>query len=269
MTQEREEMLMALITKSPLALLTLKAEEDIKFVNNLLPYSIGFEIECFQGRGFKESDFKMIPNIMAVSIDSGEQRFRIPNGIEGMICLWHISETLKVNSLLNYGSGIHYHVDMTRNYRLLDRKIMMQNEEWMLEDLDSWNYEGTYNIRGCSNLITGSWFRYQPDFKTCEFRVGSMTFEYHELLDKMIKASIIITKLVNIIGGQHALIDSKPVLNSDKLLNFVSAPRKHNNDLIALEVGDLRKQLLELKSEGCDKEEEDIEAIMRNRIIRK
>jgi hypothetical protein len=77
-----------------------------------LPYSIGIEIECDRNDNYNIENFKNIPDIVEVLSTNGEERFRIPNGIKGLCCLYNISEQLKNNCSYS-SSGIHYHVDFS------------------------------------------------------------------------------------------------------------------------------------------------------------
>ena len=91
-------------------------------------YSTGFEIECSCKEDVNFKAFRNIPNIIEADVNTcNEQRFRIPNGIEGLQCLFNISIVLKKEALLNPGSGIHYHIDCTDYYdeivKLVDLKI--------------------------------------------------------------------------------------------------------------------------------------------------
>ena len=93
-----------------------KVEGKLQSVaNSYLPYSTGVEIECTSKDNISLSaarlGFNNIPNIIEVDIDYREQRFRIPKGISGAICLYEICEKLKLMCMLNMGSGIHYHID--------------------------------------------------------------------------------------------------------------------------------------------------------------
>lgn len=183
------------IYQFPLSLKTLKNDILINQINNFLPYSIGIEIECNQLKCFNISKFKSIANILDVNCDNNEQRFRIPSGIKGMICLFEICKNLQLYSELNLGSGIHYHVDMTKTYDLLDTNIIDNNSEWILNELDNWNYKGTYNKRVCEFNTNSNWVRFQSCFKTAEFRIGEMSFDYKVLIKRIIHISEIISKL--------------------------------------------------------------------------
>lgn len=180
----------------PLVLLSIKDQSLIDIINNYLPYSIGIEIECNQAPTFDVNRFKNIPDIMEVNVDSAEQRYRIPNGLAGLICLYNICEELKINSELNPDSGHHYHVDMTNSFHLLSSEYIEQNEDWMLKELDTWKYTGRFNTRRIRFSTSHNWMRFQPDFKTAEIRIGNMTFDYNVIVSRLIHACTIIKRLV-------------------------------------------------------------------------
>jgi len=168
----------------------------IKEVANFyLPFDTGFEVECNRGNNFNIENFQNIPNIKAVNIDSYEQRFRIPPGLEGFKCLYNISEQLKLNSIPNLGSGIHYHIDFTKYYHYLNERSIAQHKFWILNELDTWNYNGTYNNRDMQ--FSRCWVRCHNTYKTLEFRIGEMTFEYDILLKRIMHLQRIVKDLIN------------------------------------------------------------------------
>lgn len=171
-------------------------------IDGYLPRSIGIEIECDQGPTFDKEFFTNIPYIMDVGIDSYEQRYRIPNGLRGLVCLYLISLTCKQHSLLNVSSGIHYHIDLTDCF--FDFKHALENSKesqtFLLSQLDEWDYKGTYNTRCLGS--GGVWARFQEGFKTLEIRIGEMTFDY-EVLIKRIRS---ITRIVEILMDTHGII---------------------------------------------------------------
>lgn len=200
MDKEKRKFINKGVLTTPLLLLTLTEPEDIQYVNTLLPFDTGFEIECDLKEVYSENCddiktiFKNIPFIKNVDINNYEQRFRIPHGIKGLICLYYISINLKIFHELNYGSGIHYHIDSTLDYDYLVGKLTNgSTREWLLKQLDAWKYEGTYNKRGITNY-GGSWIRPQSGFKTFELRVGSMTFSYEQLVKRIIHGHQIIRR---------------------------------------------------------------------------
>lgn len=205
-----EELIEEGVYTSPLALLSIKDRTLINIINNYLPYSIGIEIECMKSSTFDLTKFTNIPNIMSVDIDSSEQRFRIPNGLSGLICLYNICDELKVNSELNPDSGHHYHIDMTNTYSLLNRYFITNNEEWILNDLDSWGYIGTYNKRCVRFDSDHNWIRFQDTFKTAEIRIGNMTFDYEVIVKRLIHACKIIQKLNKQLVQNENISYSKP-----------------------------------------------------------
>lgn len=179
-----------------------QTSETIEVADYLLPYSVGIEIEC----GFDvnvtstiESKirkiFHSISNIIEVDVNNTEQRFRIPNGINGLICLFEISYNLKKYHMLNPSSGIHYHIDCSDVYKYFNNEVIKQNSHWILNELDSWNYKGSYNKRLCTFSMSHNWVRFQKSFKTMEYRIGEMTFDYHLLLTRIHHASSITSRL--------------------------------------------------------------------------
>lgn len=179
------------IFENPIPLLNIKNSKLIAKINNYLPYSSAFEVECMQKRSFDIESFKSISDIMAVDCDRDEQRFRVPAGLKGLVCLYNIAEQLVLNSELNPESGIHYHVDCTDIWDYITGEIIESNAEWILKELDRWSPEYTTTSRGIStskqgcNIPYGGWLRFNG-LKTMEFRVGEMTFDYSILAKRMI-----------------------------------------------------------------------------------
>jgi hypothetical protein len=150
-----------------------------------LPYSVGIEFECDQKSTYNLEVFKNISNIMAVDVDNAEQRYRIPNGINGLICLFDLSLKLKEYSLLN--GGIHFHVDFTDNPECITQENVDCHKEWILTELDSWEYGGTYNKRDIA-INSRKWVRFNTygSKTTMEFRMMNQTFEYSMLAKRII-----------------------------------------------------------------------------------
>lgn len=244
---------------NPLILITVKDESIINRVNKLLPYSTGFEIECFKSEFFKDSNFTIIPNILAVQTDDYEQRYRIPNGISGLICLFNICNQLRLDSKLNPLSGIHYHIDTTDCFEDL-KKVALNNQNWILNELDSWNYKGTYNARGID--ISQRWIKFNC-LKTFEFRIGEMSFDYKVLVNRIIHANNIVKRLKDQINIPEP---TYPIIEADKILDYLKSKKSENH-----------RKLLELdnklnsKKEQRNKEEWDkinIQQVINNRVIR-
>src|SRR5687768_16362332 len=118
---------------SPLSLLAIKDKQVIQYLNELIPYSRAFEIECDKSPVYSNEAFRNIPDIMDVNNSDFEQRYRIPNGLRGIICIYNISTQLKINSLLNPHSSIHYHTDCTDCYYNISSLIQKpENVEYIL-----------------------------------------------------------------------------------------------------------------------------------------
>ncbi len=198
--QQGYSFIRAAIKSFPLPLAKLKGK--LKGVaNSYLPYSTGMEIECH----FKHNDypssvmidiFNQIEHIMAVDIDYGEQRFRIPNGIKGAICLYNICEKLKLFSTLNLASGIHYHVDFTDITKNQFNNLLEQHKgtnSFILKALKSWDYKGSYNswyVSGAKDAV-----RFHKTYQTVEFRIGEMTFDYELMIKRILHCQNICKKL--------------------------------------------------------------------------
>lgn len=203
-------------------------ENDIdanKVSNYYLPYSIGIEIECVQKDTFNIEDFKSIPNILAIECDEYEQRFRIPSGLKGLQCLYRISQALKLNSLLNPLSGIHYHVDCSDTYDKFTPEIVADNEDWILKELDSWGYRGTYNKRKIEFTFSHNWIRFQSSFKTMECRIGEMTFDYVLLVKRIFHLSSIVKRFKEIAVHKYLQTNS-PILLYVEDVNTILENRK-------------------------------------------
>lgn len=182
-----------------------------------LPYSTGFEIECFiQNEEFLDI-FKTIPFLISSENDKDELRFRIPNGIKGLHCLYHISIYLKKYALLRKNSGIHYHIDCTDVYDLFTSDFINKHSDYILTELDTWNYKGSYNPRKCVFSESRNWVRFKESTKTMEFRIGEMTFDYSLLFKRIIHCNSIVYSLKNLLINPYYLYEKdniKEILNN-------------------------------------------------------
>lgn len=164
--------------------LALDVEDKIvqKLALFYFPYSVGFEIETMTSdiRIFDE-----IPYLMENKSSVSELRFRIPNGIKGIQCLFNISIYLKKYTELNPDSGIHYHVDCTDVYDLFTFDFINKQSKYILTELDKWEYKGTYNPRLCVFSGNRNWVRFKNSTKTIEIRIGEMTFDYELLFERI------------------------------------------------------------------------------------
>lgn len=229
------------VYNTPLVLLSFTTKDDIEKANNYLPYSTGFEIECDKGELYNENNFKSIPNILAVSNDSSEQRYRIPNGITGLICLYNISIQLKLNSKLT-DSGIHYHIDCNDSDMILIKEKLEENKNSILNELGSWEYKGSYNKRniGCK----GNWIAIRS--QTLEFRIGEMTFDYEILVKRIIHANDIVRRIKRSIGIPEPTYSSP---DKSKILNYIRSIDLSDG---GVKLRDLRARLEKLKQSSDD-----------------
>lgn len=156
------------------------------------PYSVGFEIELTSDNYTVYDD---IPFLIKNESSSGELRFRIPNGIKGIQCLFNISIYLKKYAELNPRSGIHYHIDCTDVYDLFTSDFINNHSDYILTELDKWKYKGTYNPRKCVFSGNRNWVRFKDTLKTMEIRIGEMTFDYELLFERIRHSSEIVRTL--------------------------------------------------------------------------
>lgn len=197
-----------MIKSNPLPLHTLPPDL-LKMANSYLPYSVGIEIECDmpdereslsafdQTRLDRELHEKLekVPGVVSVACGS-ELRLRIKNGVEGMITLYNALEVVKKYCLLNPASGIHYHVDCTDIDRHGDGNIgwsdfsyfceNKKNANYILDCLRSWNYTGSFNQWMVSNSKNA--VRLHSTYRTMEYRIGEMSFDYSLIIQRMIHA---------------------------------------------------------------------------------
>lgn len=229
------------VKSNPLSLLFLQDEELIAYCNSFLPYSMGFEIECGSGDNHDFSKFKEIPDIIhADSVKNAhEHRFRIPNGIKGLLCLYNISNQLKLNLLLNPDSGIHYHVDCGEDPERIKKFILgsRSTQENMLSQLDYWGYKGTYNGREVSS--SRKWVRLHPFLPTLEFRIGEMTFDYEVLVKRMISACFIVKQV------KDSLNVSSPTFDNDynKLAVLEQVTKTAQEDTATIKLSKINERL--------------------------
>lgn len=205
-----EGLLRNMALNSPLALLGLEDENLKDIANKFIPFSTGFEIECYSKPEYNldtlRKEIAKVPYIIQWNFSSDEYRFRIPNGIRGIICLHNISLFCKRYLTLNEKSGIHYHVDFSdvwtyyRNYDNFD-SIIRNHSNWILEELDTWGYKGTYNSRRIST--SREWVTFNA-LGTIEFRIGEMTFDHNLLLKRIMHCNKIVSNLRDKIDSPYS-----------------------------------------------------------------
>lgn len=203
-----------------------------EYLNSVLPYSVGIEIECVRKNTFDSTNFKNIPYLLHFR-EGDEMAFRIPNGIKGMLCLYLICEQLKINNELNPLSGIHYHIDLTN----MNRDKCLKHRNYILKELDSWGYNSTTNARDVVIDKKFNWVNIRSNFKTAEFRIGEMSFDYKFLLNRINHCSEIISKIYSN-DNCEVQFDTNTDYNLfiTYIKNVVSNNSKYNNLLKNLDV---------------------------------
>ena len=154
-------------------------------------YDVGIEIECSLLDGFFEDEvleeIKSLHIYKDIQLSPKEQRFRLPKGGLGFYALHKLSDFMKKYYAFNDLSGIHYHIDFTDCFdNLINNESIINISPYLLNELDSWNYKGSYNPK-IVKLDGGScWVKFQTGFKTMEVRIGEMTFDYNLLLKRIL-----------------------------------------------------------------------------------
>lgn len=224
LSDDKKETLRGIVYNTPLVLTVIEDRSSIDYINSFLPYSIGIEFDTQVSEDYDLQNFIAIPDIMEIRNDSLEQRYRIPNGIKGMVCLYNLLEQMKLNNIFDELGGIHFHVDMTRTYKYLTAHKLRDCEQYILTELDKWKYPGTYNKRGINfghSYIgtSGNWLRFQSGFKTAEFRICEMTFDYDVLIKRLIHGCEIISHLNNHIHPSHTV--TYEYLDKDEIIKYI------------------------------------------------
>jgi hypothetical protein len=227
------------VYNNPKSLLSVKDERLKRAIDSFLPYSTGFEIECDYGANYNVECFNAIPNIMEVRNGSTEQRYRIPSGLTGLICLQDICEQLRLNSAMNLESGIHYQVDCTDWFHDINSELLEKHKEWILLELDSWDYKGTYNSRNVV-MYGHTWVRSNSEHGTLEFRCGEMSFDYNHLVTRIISANSIVRRL------KHDVVDYDIALDrlNNELANLIQI--NQTEILHSIKKDTIRKKLIKI-----------------------
>lgn len=82
-----------------------------------------------------------------------------------------------------------------------------QNKEFILQELDKWEYPGSYNPRGITCHRT--WVRMRSGYKTFEFRIIEMTFDYEVLIKRVLHASL----LSKLLKDKYLLFNNEMYVN--------------------------------------------------------
>lgn len=193
-----------------------------KIAAKSLPYSVGIEVECEAKQGMTERGRNYVHEqvcrdfiyertgnlwhsfLMDINFSTYEYTFRVRKGIEGLMGMYVMCEFLIYYCDFNPLSGIHYHVDMSdvswvtinSNWSMLLTSSVCKRyiPDRIIKSLESWNYKGEYNSKGVGTQ-KGYWVAYRDHFKSLEFRIGEMTFDYSLMSKRAIHACEITRKL--------------------------------------------------------------------------
>lgn len=183
----------------------------VRYINSIFTRDIGIEIEAILKSNYTIVDFHEAWNnanlVCSEDSDADEIRIRLnfyDNSISRcLIDLYLGLEIIKEYYKLNILSGIHYHVDcptifLTPNIAY-DSNIVSNQHEWVFKALSSWNYNEAKggNARYIS-ILKWSQVRIHRVYKTLEYRIGEMTFDYSVILKRIVHITNITNKIVRI-----------------------------------------------------------------------
>lgn len=266
--EENGKKLRGIIYNAPLALTVIEDKGSIDYINSFLPYSIGIEFDTQPSENYDIENFRKIPDIMSIQNDSLEQRYRIPNGVAGMICLYNLLEQMKVNNIYDEIGGIHIHVDMTNTFEALNTNKIKELEDYILTELDKWKYGGTYNRREVNLNSRSGWINFQSGFKTMEIRICNMTFDYTILIAKIIHACEIVTHINDHIKPYHRNLITYRKLNYQEITDYIRSVSKDLKEKIQKIDSELAKfSNEEDKSEIRKKLKKQLISIVKSRIV--
>lgn len=211
---EQEVSIETIIRKNPLVL-----EENNK-VNKvadfLLPYFTGIEIEGDMLSTYDITKFESVKGILDIKNDNDEQRYKITNGLIGLKALFNLCELLKTNSLPDYLSDIHYHIDFTDVHPLLTDDNFNYVSEYINSELDKWQVTPKYH---------GARFRRSSRYHTIEYRIGEMTFEYEIIVKRILHCQEIsrnvkntLKLLDNIAANKLKKEPKKEIINAEEII---------------------------------------------------
>lgn len=269
---ELDESIKQYLFTNPLVLLAVNDPVILTTASKYLYTSVGFEIECSPKEGIiitKDiiQEFESIPYILDADVDGySEIRFRIPTGAKGFLCLYYITIKLKKYFALNLGSGIHYHVNVygADNVSLIRNSV--QKLSWALDELDSWEYKGTYNNRVIGRK--GDWIALRSN--TIEIRIGEMTFDYELLIKRITHAISIVSRMLVQSGG---ILPVPPASDNEIDVELNLSFLKYKDNSLINKLSSINERLEKLKEKYFDIEEAKLDEYykyktLQNRIIK-
>lgn len=183
----------------------------VRYINSIFTRDIGIEIEAILRFDYTIDEFYEAWNnanlVCSEDSDANEIRIRL-NFYDDSIsrCLIDLYlglEIIKKYYKLNMRSGIHYHVDCPKIFSnpdiFYDDNIVSNQHEWIFKALSSWNYN---EVRGGNarmiSIAKWSQVRIHKKYKTLEYRIGEMTFDYSLILKRIVHVTNITNKIVRI-----------------------------------------------------------------------
>lgn len=187
--------------------------QDINYLD-LLPYHTGLEIECKTTTQDIELYFNRLPCLIN-DHTTGELRVKFNTGINGLCQLYCFCMTLVKYSKFNEGSGIHYNIDTSVNSLIVNDKT---DSNIILEELDTWNYKGTYNRR-LVGFTKSIWCRVHDN--RLEIRIGEMSFDFNFILNRIQSCNKIVDGLLELKGKQRIVEEDYQFDDIKKYLDYI------------------------------------------------
>lgn len=195
-------------------------------MKKMLPLRFSIEIECLGAlnKGDRTQDLNKLYNVYSLTRDYSyvrteedylnatvlnEHRISVL-GFKQLVGFYNVLEAMKHSLFYCKGGGIHIHIDLTPFYYSDNNSNSWKVESYYikLHNVLSTNayldrvykifgskYTGTYNRRSCEIDSKGNWINIRPYFKTIEFRIGDLTFEYEELIDIVIQLQALVKEI--------------------------------------------------------------------------
>lgn len=209
---------------SPLGLSCLPSKTR-QLASYYLPAETGIEIEVRESASYEARPAIRQLHLVDSSSDSGEQRFCIRGGEEGMIELYKVCQILKKYYKLNKESGIHYHTSAPWVSRHVGVYIEDRPNEfgWVLDELSKWGYTGEYNKRNITCDTKGNWVNMRPTLETVEYRIGEMSFDYDILIKRIIHCHSITKRIRQQLKNKGISLADDHLVADKRTLNRRSA----------------------------------------------
>lgn len=217
-------------------------------MKKMLPLRFSIEIECLGAlnKGNRTRDLNKLYNVYSLTRDYypeqaeedylnatilNEHRISVL-GFKQLVGFYNVLEAMKHSLFYCKGGGIHIHIDLTPFYYSDNNSKSWKADSYYVKlynilSTDAYlnrvykifgsKYAGTYNRRSCEIDSKGNWINIRPYFKTIEFRIGDLTFEYEELIDIVIQLQALIKEINYKINNKNKITKGYDITKYHKL----------------------------------------------------